>query len=95
VLLVQPPSELVQGQGGDLERREPEAQGGLEVGAGEVGDLLEQGRPDQLQECTLLLQRGAALDAALVPGLGQQPQLGPDAGLQLSVDEAQLGDQVG
>ena len=95
MLLAQPPGELVEGQGGDLERGQAQAQGGLDVGAGEIGHLLEQGRPDQLQEGALLLQRGAALDAAPVPLLGQQSQPGPDAGLQLGVDEAQLGHQVG
>ncbi len=39
VLLAQPAGELVEGQGGDLERGQAEAQGGLEVGAGDEGGV--------------------------------------------------------
>ena len=88
VLIAQAPGELVHGQGSDLERRQAQTQRRLDVGAGEVGHLLEQSRPGQLQEGALLLQCGTPLDATLVAGLGQQPQLGPHPGLQLGVDEA-------
>ena len=95
VLVAQPPGELVQGQAGDFERAQTQAQGGLEVAPAEVCHLLQQGRPDQLQQGTLLLLCGAPLDRTLVAGFGQQPELGPDAGLQLDLGEAQIGDQVG
>lgn len=83
------------GHGRDLERRVAEPEHGLEVATGQVGEITKQLGPGQLEQRSLFLKRRALVDAVAVARLGEGAQLGPGAGLQLDLVEAQLAGQVG
>ena len=79
----------------DLKRREAESEHRLEVRASEVGRRAKQLWPGQFEQGALLLERGALVDPIVVASLSQCAQLGPGAGLQLDLVEAQLASEVG